>query len=108
MPAKWGFTKVPRRESDVAPHHLLRIHLLTVVILVPSPPSSASIKAASSSNCIQLGSGWSGSISTFSWWLCTVAPEGASDGYQSVPTQWGINTERKQAFFEKVREIVGG
>jgi hypothetical protein len=29
------------------------------------------------------------------------------DGYQSVPVDWGINTERKQAFFDLVREITG-
>ena len=29
------------------------------------------------------------------------------DGYQSPPVHWGLNTERKQAFFTKVREIAG-
>jgi hypothetical protein len=29
------------------------------------------------------------------------------DGYQSPPVNWGLNTPRKQAFFEKVREITG-
>ena len=28
-------------------------------------------------------------------------------GYQSVPVQWQINTPRKRAFFEKVRDITG-
>ena len=27
------------------------------------------------------------------------------DGYQSVPTRWGINTERKRAFFQRLKEI---
>jgi len=27
------------------------------------------------------------------------------DGYQSPPVNWGINTKRKRAFFEKVRAI---
>ena len=30
------------------------------------------------------------------------------DGYQSVPIDLGINSNRKKAFFEKVKEIVGG
>ncbi len=30
------------------------------------------------------------------------------DGYQSPPVHWGINTERKRAFFDLVREITGG
>jgi hypothetical protein len=30
------------------------------------------------------------------------------DGYQSVPVNWGINTKRKKAFFEKVKEITLG
>jgi len=29
------------------------------------------------------------------------------DGYQSPPVNWGINTDRKRAFFAKVREIAG-
>jgi hypothetical protein len=28
------------------------------------------------------------------------------DGYQSPPVNWGLNTERKRAFFAKVKEIV--
>lgn len=28
-------------------------------------------------------------------------------GYQSVPVQWQINTQRKRAFFEKIRDITG-
>ncbi|HEX8200712.1 MAG TPA: hypothetical protein VF590_09510, partial [Isosphaeraceae bacterium] len=29
------------------------------------------------------------------------------DGYQSPPVNWGINTERKRAFFDLVRQITG-
>ncbi len=29
------------------------------------------------------------------------------DGYQSVPVDWGINSERKKAFFQKLKEITG-
>lgn len=29
------------------------------------------------------------------------------DGYQSVPVDWGINSERKKAFFGKLKEITG-
>jgi hypothetical protein len=29
------------------------------------------------------------------------------DGYQSPPVQWGINTERKKAFFAKLKEMTG-
>jgi hypothetical protein len=29
-------------------------------------------------------------------------------GYQSMPTNWGINTERKQAFFGLTQQITGG
>jgi hypothetical protein len=30
------------------------------------------------------------------------------DGYQIVPVNWGINTDRKRAFFDLLREITGG
>lgn len=29
------------------------------------------------------------------------------DGYQSVPVDWGINSARKKAFFEKLKEVTG-
>ncbi|MCS6861830.1 MAG: hypothetical protein NZT92_16110 [Abditibacteriales bacterium] len=29
------------------------------------------------------------------------------DGYQSPPVNWGINTERKRQFFDKVKEVTG-
>jgi hypothetical protein len=34
--------------------------------------------------------------------------EGFDEGYQSVPVNWGINSERKKAFFGKVKEIFMG
>ncbi len=33
--------------------------------------------------------------------------EGFEDGYQSVPVDWGIHSERKKAFFGKLKEITG-
>jgi hypothetical protein len=30
------------------------------------------------------------------------------EGYQTVPVDWGINSERKKSFFKKVKEITGG
>ena len=32
--------------------------------------------------------------------------EGFESGYQSVPVDWGINSERKKGFFKKLKEIV--
>lgn len=32
----------------------------------------------------------------------------ALSGYQTVPVNWGINTDRKRAFFARVKEITGG
>jgi hypothetical protein len=29
------------------------------------------------------------------------------EGYQSVPVDWGVNSTRKKAFFNKVAEITG-
>lgn len=34
--------------------------------------------------------------------------EDFSVGYQTVPVDWGINSERKKSFFNKVKEITGG
>ncbi len=34
--------------------------------------------------------------------------EGFEQGYQSVPVDWGINSERKKGFFFKVKEITSG
>lgn len=33
--------------------------------------------------------------------------EGFDEGYQSVPVNWGISSDRKRAFFTKLREITG-
>jgi hypothetical protein len=33
--------------------------------------------------------------------------EGYKDGFQSVPVDWGINSERKRNFFDKLKEITG-
>jgi hypothetical protein len=33
--------------------------------------------------------------------------EGLNEGYQSVPVDWGINSERKKGFFKKLKEITG-
>jgi hypothetical protein len=33
--------------------------------------------------------------------------ESYEQGYQSVPVDWGINSERKKAFFKKLKEITG-
>jgi hypothetical protein len=33
--------------------------------------------------------------------------ESYTDGYQSVPVDWGINSKRKKAFFEKLKEVTG-
>jgi len=34
--------------------------------------------------------------------------EAFEDGYQSVPVDWGINSERKKQFFSLLKEITGG
>lgn len=34
--------------------------------------------------------------------------EAFEEGFQSIPVDWGINSDRKKAFFEKVKEITGG
>lgn len=34
--------------------------------------------------------------------------EGFEEGFQSVPVDWSINSERKKAFFERLKEITGG
>jgi hypothetical protein len=34
--------------------------------------------------------------------------EGFAEGYQSVPVDWGINSDRKRGFFAKLQEITGG
>ncbi|HCC72020.1 MAG TPA: hypothetical protein DEQ09_12850 [Bacteroidales bacterium] len=34
--------------------------------------------------------------------------EGFEQGFQSVPVDWGINSDRKKDFFNKIKEITGG
>ena len=34
--------------------------------------------------------------------------EGFEQGYQNVPVDWGINSDRKKGFFNKVKEITRG
>ncbi len=34
--------------------------------------------------------------------------EGFVEGYQSIPADWGINSDRKKGFFNKLKEITGG
>jgi hypothetical protein len=36
-----------------------------------------------------------------------MAGEGFEQGYQSVPTDWGTNSERKRGFFRLLREVTG-
>jgi hypothetical protein len=33
--------------------------------------------------------------------------EGASDGYQNPPVDWGIRSDRKKAFFSRLAEVTG-
>ncbi len=42
-----------------------------------------------------------------SWGYFDPGTNNYNDGYQSVPIRWDINTERKRAFFAKVKEITG-
>ncbi len=42
-----------------------------------------------------------------SWGFFDPGKNNYRDGYQSVPTNWGINTARKQAFFARLREVAG-
>ena len=42
-----------------------------------------------------------------SWGFFDPGQNDYTDGYQSPPVQWGLNTERKRAFFAKVREVAG-
>ncbi|MCW5982657.1 MAG: hypothetical protein KIT09_31505 [Bryobacteraceae bacterium] len=43
-----------------------------------------------------------------SWGLLDIGENNYRDGYQSPPVNWGINTERKRAFFRLLREITTG
>ena len=44
-----------------------------------------------------------------SWGFFDFRREGESfeEGYQSVPVDWNINSERKKAFFNSLKEITG-
>lgn len=42
-----------------------------------------------------------------SWGYFDPGKSNYRDGYQCPPVNWGINTERKKAFFEKVQEVTG-
>jgi hypothetical protein len=42
-----------------------------------------------------------------SWGYFDPGQSNYQDGYQCPPVQWGINTDRKKAFFSLVREITG-
>lgn len=43
-----------------------------------------------------------------SWGYFDPGKNNYQDGYQSPPVQWGLNTDRKRAFFDLLREITGG
>jgi len=43
-----------------------------------------------------------------SWGLLDIGENNYRDGYQAVPVQWGINTERKKGFFNLARRITQG
>jgi len=42
-----------------------------------------------------------------SWGFFDPGANNYVDGYQSPPTNWGLNTDRKRAFFAKLREVTG-
>ncbi len=42
-----------------------------------------------------------------SWGFLDRGVSDYAEGYQRPPVNWGINTERKQAFFALVQEITG-
>lgn len=42
-----------------------------------------------------------------SWGYFDPAKDTIGEGYQCPPVEWGINTPRKKAFFQKVKEITG-
>jgi len=42
-----------------------------------------------------------------SWGYLDIGKNNYVDGYQSPPVNWGLNTERKRAFFARVKEIAG-
>jgi hypothetical protein len=53
-----------------------------------------------------MGYGNSGWInSAFDYFDYRLKDEGFESGFQSMPVNWGINSERKKMFFNKLREI---
>jgi len=42
-----------------------------------------------------------------SWGYFDPGKNNYEDGYQSVPVRWDLNTDRKKAFFAKVKEVAG-
>jgi hypothetical protein len=42
-----------------------------------------------------------------SWGYFDPGKSDYSDGYQCPPVNWGINTERKKAFFQLAKEVTG-
>ena len=42
-----------------------------------------------------------------SWGYFDPGKSNYADGYQCVPVNWGINTERKKAFFALLKEVTG-
>ena len=49
-----------------------------------------------------------GALSAYgSWGYFDPGENDYENGYQSVPTQWALNTERKQGFFALAKEISG-
>ena len=50
---------------------------------------------------------WRAIESYASWGYFDPGESNYRDGYQCPPVHWGINTDRKRAFFAKVKEITG-
>jgi hypothetical protein len=48
-----------------------------------------------------------GEYASWGYFDFRMAGEGFDAGYQSVPVNWGISSDRKRAFFAKVREVTG-
>lgn len=49
-------------------------------------------------------------VGEYASWGCfdyRMKDEGLAEGYQSVPVNWGLSSDRKRAFFRLVREIAG-
>ncbi|SDE33500.1 hypothetical protein SAMN05421636_104391 [Pricia antarctica] len=47
------------------------------------------------------------SYSSWGYFDFRMQGEGFKSGYQSVPVDWGINSDRKRGFFSKMKEITG-